>query len=135
MGLSSRPSENPSLISGKWGDKFKVYLVIECCIWLPACYLFCYRFKPTIRITRTEPGRRIVHAAGGFLERYAPTTHRKLTALAEKAQGAPAGRAAAEWALINKVRASLAERQHVQFSAIASGWTWLCGGVSPVAAS
>ena len=83
--------------------QFKVYLIIEGCVWLPAAYLFCYRFQPTLRFVRTDTGRRIVHAASGFLERHTPTTHASLAKLADRAQGAPAGRAAAEWALLNKV--------------------------------
>jgi len=42
-----------------------------------------------------------------FLERRAPSTHASLAKLANQAQGAPAGRAAAEWALLNKVLAPI----------------------------
>ena len=87
--------------------QFKTYLFIECCIWLPSCYFFCYRFQPTIRLARSPAGRQIVLTVGGFLERNAPSMHAKLATLVEKAQGAPAGRAAAEWALANKVLAPI----------------------------
>ena len=86
-------------------SQFKVYLIIEGCIWLPAAYMFCYRFQPTVRFVKTDAGRRAVLAASGFLERNAPSTHASLVKLADRAQGAPAGRAAAEWALLNKVGA------------------------------
>ena len=83
--------------------QFKVYLVIEGFVWLPACYAFCYRFQPTIRIAQSPAGRRAVQSASSYLERVAPSTHATLAKLAAQAQGAPAGRAAAEWALLNKV--------------------------------
>jgi hypothetical protein len=83
--------------------QFKVYLMIECFVWLPAAYIFCYRFQPTVRFAKTDSGKRIVIAASNFLERRAPSTHASLAKLANQAQGAPAGRAAAEWALLNKV--------------------------------
>ena len=77
--------------------QFKVYLMIECFVWLPAAYIFCYRFQPTVRFAKTDSGKRIVIAASNFLERRAPSTHASLAKLASQAQGAPAGRAAAEW--------------------------------------
>jgi hypothetical protein len=83
--------------------QFKVYLLIECFVWLPAAYIFCYRFQPTVRFAKTDSGKRVVIAASNFLERRAPSTHASLAKLANQAQGAPAGRAAAEWALLNKV--------------------------------
>jgi hypothetical protein len=86
--------------------QFKVYLMIECFVWLPAAYIFCYRFQPTVRFAKTDSGKRIVIAASNFLERRAPSTHASLAKLANQAQGAPAGRAAAEWALLNKVGGS-----------------------------
>lgn len=82
-----------------------MYLFIEGCIWLPAAYVFCYRFRPTVRFVQTDTGRRLVTSASNLLERNLPTFHAPLAKLAEKANGAPAGRAAAEWALLNKVLA------------------------------
>lgn len=88
-----------------WGEKFKVYLFIECGIWLPGCYLACYRFAPTIRLMQTVSGRRAVEACSGWLSRTVPSWHAKLVELAGKIEGSPATRAFGEWALINKVLA------------------------------
>jgi hypothetical protein len=85
--------------------QFKYYLFIEGCIWLPACYLCCYRFQPTVRFMQTDAGRAVVGRTSSLLERYAPKTHATLAQMAGKIHGTPAGRAAAEWALINKVLA------------------------------
>ena len=85
--------------------QFKVYLFIEGCIWLPTAYILCYRFQPTVRFVRTETGRKIVTRAGAFLAQYTPSWHASLSKLAGRIEGAPAGRAAAEWALLNKVLA------------------------------
>ena len=87
------------------GAQFKVYLFIEGCIWLPTAYVFCYRFQPTVRFVQTETGRRIVERSSAWLSQYTPSWHASLAKLASRIEGAPAGRAAAEWALLNKVRA------------------------------
>lgn len=87
--------------------QFKVYLMIECGVWLPACYVFCYRFKPTIRFMASPAGRSIVERSGALLERWAPSWHTSIVKLAGKIEGAPASRAAGEWALINKVLAPI----------------------------
>ena len=83
-----------------------MYLLIECFVWLPAAYAFCYRFKPTLRFVQHPSGRKLVDAANQVLVQYAPATQAQLAKLAERAKGAPAGRAAAEWALLNKVSAA-----------------------------
>ena len=87
--------------------QFKVYLLIEGGIWLPMCYACCYRFQPTLRFMRSGAGRAIVERTSSFLERHTPRTHANLSQMASKIHGAPAGRAAAEWALINKVLAPI----------------------------
>uniref|UniRef100_A0A7S2BWK6 Uncharacterized protein n=1 Tax=Haptolina brevifila TaxID=156173 RepID=A0A7S2BWK6_9EUKA len=101
------PWESTEGESKGWGEKFKVYLFIECCIWLPGAYLFCYRFQPTIRFVQTNSGKHIVSRASTLLEQYTPSMHARLSEMAGKIQGAPAGRAAAEWALLNKVLAPI----------------------------
>lgn len=90
-----------------FGEAFKVYLFIECCIWLPGCYLACYRFAPTLRLMQTKTGRDLVHRSSNALERWTPKWHARLTELSSKIHGAPAGRAFAEWALINKILAPI----------------------------
>ena len=85
--------------------QFKVYLLIEGGLWLPACYLCCYRFQPTLRLMASPLGRRAVARSGAAIERYAPSWHASLVRLASKIEGAPATRAFGEWALINKVLA------------------------------
>ena len=87
--------------------QFKVYLVIECGIWLPACYAFCYRFQPTIRFMASPQGRALALRSGAVLERWAPSWHASVIKLAGKIEGAPATRAFGEWALINKVLAPI----------------------------
>ena len=84
-----------------------MYLVIEGFIWLPSCYLFCYRFQPTIRFMASPAGRSVVQRSGAFLERWAPSWHASVVKLASKIEGAPATRAFGEWALINKVLAPI----------------------------
>lgn len=105
--LPSGSSTNDGAPEGSWGEKFKVYLVIECGIWLPGCYLACYRFAPTIRLMQTTNGRRAVEATSSWLARHVPTWHKKLAELAGKIEGAPLSRAFGEWALINKVLAPI----------------------------
>ena len=85
--------------------QFKVYLLIEGGIWLPACYIFCYRFQPTIRFMASPQGRAFAHRSGAVLERWTPSWHAGVIKLASKIKGAPATRAFGEWALINKVMA------------------------------
>ena len=85
--------------------QFKVYLVIEGLIWLPCCYMACYRFQPTIRFMASPVGRRFVSRTGAALERWTPSWHGSLVKLASKIEGAPASRAFGEWALINKILA------------------------------
>lgn len=88
-----------------WGEKFKVYLFIECGIWLPGCYLACYRFAPTMKLMQTTSGKRAVEACSAWLSRVVPSWHKKLVELAGKIEGAPMSRAFGEWALVNKVLA------------------------------
>ena len=88
-----------------WGEKFKIYLVIECGVWLPACYMFCYRFQPTIRFMASPAGRKVVERSGAFLQRWTPSWHASIAKLASKIEGAPVWRAFGEWALINKLMA------------------------------
>lgn len=90
---------------GGWGDKFKVYLVIEFGIWLPGCFLACYKFQPTVRLMKTAYGRNAVERSSSFIERHAPSWHGTLVNLASKIHGSPLTRATGEWALINKVLA------------------------------
>ena len=87
--------------------QFKTYLVIECCGWLPACYLFCYRFQPTIRFMASPAGRAFAQRTGAVIERWSPSWHASLMKLAGKIEGAPASRAFGEWALINKILAPI----------------------------
>ena len=99
---------NESIEKAKaFGEAFKVYLFIECGIWLPFCWVACYRFQPTVRLMQTRGGRRFVERSGDFLERNAPSWHASIMRLAGKIQGAPRVRATGEWALINKVLAPI----------------------------
>ena len=88
-------------------SQFKVYLLIEGGLWLPACYLCCYRFQPTLRLMASPLGRRAVERSGAAIERYAPSWHASIVRLASKIEGAPATRAFGEWALINKILAPI----------------------------
>lgn len=87
------------------GAKFKAYLFIECCVWLPGCYLVCYRYRPTVLFVSTPRGKALVERASALLQRHAPKQHRSLERLVGRMHGTPAVRAAAEWALVNKVLA------------------------------
>ena len=87
--------------------QFKVYLFIEGCIWLPACYALCYRYQPTIRFMASPAGRALVVRAGNVLEQWAPSWHASVVKLAGRIEGAPASRAFGEWALINKLLAPI----------------------------
>ena len=87
--------------------QFKFYLMIEGGIWLPACYLFCYRFQPTVRVLASPTGRAAVARTGAALERWAPSWRASIVKLASKIDGAPATRAFGEWALINKLLAPI----------------------------
>ena len=87
--------------------QFKVYLLIEGGIWLPACYVFCYRFQPTIRFMASPQGRAVVARSSAVLERWAPSWHASIVKFASKIEGAPATRAFGEWALLNKVLAPI----------------------------
>lgn len=100
MGINREPSTAEG-----WGEKFKVYLFIECGIWLPVCYIGCYRFAPTIRLMQSPGGKKFVERSSLWLSQNAPSWHASLAKLAGKIEGAPAGRAFGEWALINKVLA------------------------------
>lgn len=103
MGLQRHGSS--SVDEKGWGEKFKIYLLIECGAWLPACYIFCYRFQPTIRFMATPAGRAVVARSGAFLEQWLPSWHASVVKLASKIEGAPRTRAFGEWALINKIMA------------------------------
>lgn len=92
-------------VAEEWGATFKVYLVIECGIWLPCCYAACYWFAPTIRLMNTPFGRRSVERSSAWLSKNTPSWHATLAKLAGRIEGAPASRAFGEWALINKVLA------------------------------
>ena len=106
MGLlgASSSSEDEGKKDG-WGDKFKAYLVIEFGIWLPACWLACYRFQPTVLLMQTAWGRNGVAKTSSFIQRWVPSWHTSIKNLASKIHGAPMARATGEWALINKVLA------------------------------
>ncbi|MDC0525524.1 hypothetical protein OAO87_00900 [bacterium] len=84
-----------------------MYLVIECGVWLPACYMFCFRFQPTIRFMASPTGRALVQRSGATLVRWAPAWHASVVKLASKIEGAPATRAFGEWALLNKLLAPI----------------------------
>jgi hypothetical protein len=106
--LQKKLSRNDSVVKAKaFGEAFKVYLFIECCVWLPCCYAACYRFAPTLRLMETPRGRSFVKRASDVLASWTPTWHARLTELSSKINGAPASRAFAEWALINKILAPI----------------------------
>ena len=81
----------------------KYYAFIEICLWLPTTWIICNRFQPAIRFYSNATGREIVHRGSAVLERWAPSTHTKLSGLAQRIYGSPNGRTTAEWLLINKV--------------------------------
>ena len=105
MGIFGGSSSEDEGKNGGWGDTFKAYLVIECGIWLPACWVACYRFQPTVRLMQTAWGRNGVARSSSFIQRWAPSWHKSIENLASKIHGAPMTRATGEWALINKVLA------------------------------
>ena len=84
-------------------SQVKYYAFIEICLWLPTTWIICNRFQPAIRFYSNETGREIVHRGAAVLERWAPSTHTKLSGLAQRVYGSPNGRTTAEWLLINKV--------------------------------
>ena len=63
--------------------QFKVYLVIECGIWLPVCYVACYRYQPTLLFMRTNTGKAVVDRTGAFLLRWVPSWHAKVAEVRE----------------------------------------------------
>jgi len=88
-----------------WGEKFKWYLAIEFGVWLPVAYVACYRFQPSLVLMQSTAGRRFIERSSAFLLRHTPSWHASIAKLAGKIEGAPATRAAGEWALLNKVLA------------------------------
>ena len=87
------------------GEKFRTYLFIEAGIWLPAAYLFCWRFQPSVRFVSTPEGRAIAKRASEFIERVLPSWHASIMRLTERVYSSKGGRTTAEWILLNKVLA------------------------------
>ena len=87
--------------------QFKYYLYIELGVWLPATFVLCWRWQPTIRFVATPFGARFVARAGQVLERYLPSYHESISRLAGRMYGSPTGRTVGEWLLLNKASRSL----------------------------
>ena len=88
-------------------QQFKTYLAIEVFGWLPACYLACYMFQPTVRIVQTRVGSQAVQRTSELLQRYAPSWHESVAKLSARVYGSPTGRTTAEWLLVNKLAAPI----------------------------
>ncbi len=89
--------------------QFKYYLYIELGVWLPATFVLCWRWQPTIRFVATPFGARFVARAGEVLERYLPSYHESISRLTGRMYGSPTGRTVGEWLLLNKVSRSLSK--------------------------
>lgn len=84
-----------------WGAKIKMYAVLQSS-WWAGTYVICYRFQPTILLMQTSWGSRVVHWAGGWLQRVAPSRYESIAKLSARVYGSPNGRTVGEWVLINK---------------------------------
>ena len=88
--------------------QFKAFVLIEVVFWLPALYLACYRFQPTVRFVETPTGQRVVSRASELLERYTPRWYSDIARLGARVYGSSRGRSFAEFLLLNKVLAPVA---------------------------
>jgi len=82
-----------------------VYLGIELLVWFPGLYASCLWLQPTVRIMRTQVGKRGVQAASDWMLRTAPKWHASVAKMGANVYGGTHKRAFAEWLLLNKILA------------------------------